>query len=315
MDLQHYETMLHVLDSKIESYVADPLARAFLSSSTIDDLPPLLLKSSSCPMSLCFIRRMCKIAHGGKEPLPLLELQEGVLSNVYMFHVNLSNQHSFDMFEFVTNSVQQKRPCGDASRHIVVFNIVDKLRHAVCLGIKSIVSKWSSNALFIIRNDGGYFLPLVVTAMFQIVRVSTSCCSFAKDFEHALGGKKLPLVDKDPMNMCIALEGVAPFDALQRYVYMTMDKLGANVDKPINVYGKLLRDFCVRIGASCVPVATIAMHILEKETNVEYKQELVSILARMEHGCAIVSKPIFTLELEIDRIVRYSKRLYNTNSI
>lgn len=306
MDLQYYDTMLQVLDSKIESYVTDPLSRAFLSSSTIDDLPPILLKSSSCPMSLCFIRRMGKIAHL-KEPLPLLELQEGVLSNVYMFHVNLSNQHSFDMFEFVTNSVQQKRPCGDASRHIVVFNIVDKLRHAVCLGIKSIISKWSSNALFIIRNDGGYFLPLVVTAMFQTVRVSCSS-SFVEDFERALGGKKLPLVDQDPMNMCIALEGVAPFDALQNYVYMTIDKLVANVDKPINVYGKLLRDFCVRIGASCVPVSTIAMHILEKETNVENKQELVSILARMEHGCAIVSKPIFTLELEIDRIVRYLRR-------
>jgi hypothetical protein len=208
----------------------------------------------------------------------------------------------------IVNICQQKTVLG-GKRHVIVMNIVDKLKSNIALAIKSIINKYTNNALFIVRNDNGVHIDEHLVASCLTVRLVFDHELFAADFANATGKKITTFTD--PMNMCIALDlpAGADLDPLQHFVshHMThMLNLLAKGDTTVDTYGKALRDFCIKVGASCIPIATLGHCILawlEKRGNVDVS-DYVGSVAQMEHMTKCVTKPLFALELKIDEIVQ-----------
>ena len=311
VEIKHYNAMINLLYQDLPRYLKrGELARAFMQDT--DCMPNINVLSKSCPLSLCFINRLVARMHshrlgefcGGAPPPPLQQnaSDEGIKSNAFMFQIDLRPR----LFDFVRNLCQQKRP--DNRRHVVVFTMTDKLKHATALGLKSIMSRFASNAVFILRNESGFHVPEVVQAVLQPVHLILDARAFCVDFGSLIGNLDLNFNAQsfsDPMNICIAASappGVT-FDGLERFVAESMRRLvelrGAGA--PIDVYGRALRDFCIKIGAACIPIATVAAEILKWSDGDGGR--LIHTLARMDHGAAVASKPIFVLEQAIDEVV------------
>ena len=139
-----------------------------------------------------------------------------------MFQIELRPQ----VFEFVTNLCQQKRP--DNKRHVVVFMMIDKLKHAAALGLKAIVTQSANNAIFILRNEFAFHVPSIVRSVLQPVPCLFDAAAFCPDFFDEIQ-KECPsdINIDDPMNICIAAE--LPFhfkfDALAVFVSDHMTRL------------------------------------------------------------------------------------------
>ena len=69
-------------------------------------------------------------------------------------------------------------------------------------------------------------------------------------------------------------------------------------------YSKVLREFCIRLGAACVPIHVVAKEILQ----IYKSYEIISLLAEMEHCCVTTSKNLFALQYYIDLIIRTKKQ-------
>ena len=316
--LKYYQIMMELLKNGFESYLKHgQLAMAYLNNW--NDMPPILLVCKSCPLSLTFIHLLVSKVHGLDDAniLPLTNIGiEGVSSNPYMFQIEMRNHHVPELFDFVINLCQQQRPTGQNLRHIVVINMIDKMKPATALGLKSILTRFSCAAHFILRNDTGFYVSESVRVVVQPIKLMLHAPSFQTDFYAAISCS-LPLGQtdyNDPMAMCIAAEAASTcpllqFNAVQVFVCNHMDKLLATADKSLDTFGKHLRDFCIKIGAAGVPIATIAFEIL-KWTRLKTDTDCASvailhILAEMDHGAAIVSKPLFILESCVNEIVHY----------
>ena len=327
-DLEHYPAMMDLLFKNFPQYLRrnGAIAMSCLSSRSCNDasIGPLLLVSKSCPLSLTFIYRLVCLIHA-IEPkrLPALSKHtiEGVFSNAYMFQIEMRNHHMVELFDFISNLCEQRRPEGD-KRHIVVINLIDKMKPGTVLGIKSILTRFSTSAIFILRNDACvYIAESIKSIVQQIPLVFDYLSEFKTDFER-VASIKLPLIEycNDPMDYCIMAESPGTkFDALQTFVGAHMNKLNNAIDQPLDVYSKVLRDFCIKIGAACVPISAIAIEILKwfrllEESKRENKiqnngksnmTEILHILAEMEHGAAIVTKPLFVLEQKMNELIHY----------
>lgn len=332
-NLEHYDVMMELLYVGFEKYIASRLAIKLIcndehASATVDSyIPNMVVRCSSCAVSLAFIRRIVVKLHGldiHHVHLPLLPIEPSspIQSNAYMFHVDISNQHPRIAYDYIVNVCQQKTL--KAKRHLIVINIVENLKKAIALAIKSIINKYIGNALFVIRNDGCFHIDEHLLNSCQLVRLCLDHVLFAGDLVAATAAVATAAVDKtvalslsshrDPINMCVALElQGTPFlnvDPLLEFVVHHMDTMVESLSSPTSTlesYGKTVRTFCIKVGASCVPIATVASHILTwvLRHHGELYVVVLNILTNMEYATKCVSKPIFALEHNINDIVQH----------
>jgi hypothetical protein len=259
-----------------------------------------------------------------------------------MFHIDASNQHPRDIYEFVTSVCQQKsvhiKNGKSNSRHLIVINIVDNLKKNVALGIKAMMNKYIANAIFVIRNDGGFHIDEHLINSCQQVRLCIDHDLFAADFilkvnnHDDVNMNQLVLSDlTDPMNMCIALEcgNYKHIDPLMNFVFHHMDTMFESLINPtstLETYGKHVRNFCIKVGAACLSIAIVCRHVMawtmtstttctmnnkghgqdqgQGQGQDELFRKVLHMLAEMEHATKCVSKPLFTLEHNIDGILQ-----------
>lgn len=302
-NLEYYDVMMELLADNFTSYLKFPLAKNLVVT---DDFPNMILCCKSCPVSLTFIRRVIatlnKIAIDRVPKLvPVNESTAGVAgitSNPYMFHINISNHTSTD---FIMNICEQKHVQA-GKRHVIVFNIVDSLKNGMVLSIKSIMNKYIDNVMFIVRNDENFLIdPLILHSGVRI-NLAIDCAMFARDFDRAIGSPFKSDPTMEPMNICIAAQipqGQC-IDVLGAFVAHHMNNLVVLFDQDIDVYGKALRDFCIKIGAAGVPISTVCMHIIEWANG---NPEIMHLVALMDHAAACVKKPLFALEKYVDEII------------
>jgi len=230
-----------------------------------------------------------------------------------MFHVDVSNNIIKDVSDFVLNTCQQKAVNG-GGRHLIVINIVDKLKTNVALAIKSIINKYTNNALFIIRNDNGHYIDQHIFTSCQIVRLTINHELFHSDFRKAIGLEETATTSgyTDPMNMCIAFEYQADVDPLSTFVNHHMDNLINTLSNPtstVDTYGKALREYCIKVGASCISIATLGHYMITWMQNNsvidnELATDIIHEIAMMEHMTKCVTKPLFALEHHVDEIIQ-----------
>ena len=329
-NLEYYDVMMDLLYVGFEKYITSQLAIKLISVGDEPcHIPNMVVRSSSCAVSLAFIRRLVVKLHGldlknhVHAPLVPIEPSSPIQNNAFMFHIDISNQHPRIAYDYIVNVCQQKTL--KATRHLIIINIVENLKKAIALAIKSIMNKYIGNALFVIRNDGGFHIDEHLLNSCQLVRLCLDHVLFARDLVnvvatatatvHKTDATSLSLSShRDPINMCIALEleGTAflNVDPLLEFVIHHMDTMVESLSSPTSTlesYGKTVRTFCIKVGASCVPIATVASHILTwtLRHHGELYVDVLNILTTMEHATKCVSKPIFALEHNINDIVQH----------
>ncbi len=84
-----------------------------------------------------------------------------------------------------------------------------------------------------------------------------------------------------------------------------------NPTSSLETYGKHVRNFCIKVGAACVPIAAVSKHILAWisisiliKPNEDLYVNVLHVLASMEHATKCVSKPLFALEHNIDLVLQ-----------
>lgn len=321
-NLEYYDVMMELLADNLPRYLKSPLAKNLVVTG---DFPNMILCCKSCPVSLTFIRRVVAMLNGmvGKKDVSnihkLVTIAEGVSSNAYMFHINISNHTCVD---FIINICEQKQiRAGDYKRHVIVLNIVDTLKNGITLSIKSIMNKYVDNAMFIVRNDENFLIDSLIVNSGQRINLTIDNEMFVRDFERATGisvdGR---FFEMEPMNVCIAAQIPAGglHDVLGEFVAHHLSNMVLLYDQDIDVYGKALRDFCIKIGASGVQISTVCMQVLKwtrcidgidaSSNAIEENAQMMHLIASMDHAAACVKKPLFALEKYVDDIV--SRHVY-----
>lgn len=259
------------------------------------DLSNVYLRSNSC--AVCKVYALALIEH----PVTTVIATQvsGVRSSPSHFEMTLTNTNLSDVIEFCVDVCQQKRYEGNqAKRHVFLLSIVETLKLSKFAALRSLLFDFQNTSWFILMSYPDVPIPRCLIDTCSIINL----CPFDLDrFKRAKGITSHAGRSTDPIDI-ILLNHFTKKTALDTFVGSRMDEL---VRGTRDTYQERLKDFVIKVGASCVPVHTLSHLLLEwgRQTQVDLPR-LITLLAAMEHTCRISSKQIFALEYYIDAIVK-----------
>ena len=239
------------------------------------------------------------------QPLvPLDPEKPFIKGNAIMFKIDVCNGNIHESIKFIQGILRQRSLLGP--RHVVAINIVDVLKHNPMLAIKSVLDE-SENVFFIVTGSSSCFIDQRILHVCTQIRMDFDIERFKFNLNNGTVGTVGTVVSSDPLDIILLYYSASPFEStsLEKFIHKNLANLSQLLKKDkttVLVYGKALRDFCIRIGASCVPISTVCHHILSFMPS--QSPFLLDLVAEMDNMCALASKHIFALEYFMDLIVK-----------
>jgi hypothetical protein len=308
----------------VRPYLKDQAALSLLSlaEGEIKDFPNVFVRSNSVAVSRAYALAL--------SPSPSLSLSkpsyqttsvEGVRSCASHFEVIIHNGNLIEATEYCAG-ICKVGSCyyRSENRHTFLIYIMSPLGKGRAACLRALLLDHQANAWFVVISNPD---TPVCTAIRETCTVINLCKfdleRFAIDRNLLLGGSR------DPLDLLISAQReagkekeVAMLDAFVRARFNAMlNSWNSKAkDREKEPYQEQLKDFCVRIGASCIPIKRLGFSILSsylhclasKEENgkeeKDKQHELLHLVTKMEHMCRISSKQIFALEYYIDACIR-----------
>jgi hypothetical protein len=292
--LKYYPEMMQVLETNLPRYLFSNVSRSILDCQ-LETLTPILLVGSSHQVSFTFINRLiCK--QNNIEKVPSLDvIQEHVKENAYMFCIDMI---SLVQVDFIYNICQQKSHVG---KHVIVMNIVDQIKPNFALAIKSIINQCIESCVFILVNNKGVNVSSALKEICLVASLKIDHDMFTNDFFRLINMDVCVFNQTDPLNICMLAEHPnVSIDYLEKFVKLNMDNIIAC--KTLESYGKSLRIFCIKIGASAIPISNVVIEIINY-IGPRMNAEIMQLLTDMEYETKKTNKYLFALEYKIDCVV------------
>ena len=298
---------LNISEDLVQTHLIHKLAKRLCSNEILlDDFPPIFLQSKSRVVNSIFASRLAKhvtgtltgTLTGTHDMIPLDEEIPFIKGNTLCFQIDICNSNIHDCVAFIKSTCTQKSMIG--SRHVVILNIVDALKRNPSLAIKSIIEFFSFNAFFIVSSCG-CFVDARIRNMCTLVNLEF-------DIRKLIGEQNESIIKQsegDPVNAMLLLHvdrlgDPCSLAAFVRKYITNLEKIQKIQNGNMLEYSKVLREFCIRLGAACVPIHVVAKEILK----IYDSYDIISLLAEMEHCCVTTSKNLFALQYYIDLIIR-----------
>ena len=268
---------------------------------------------------------------------------EGVRSCPSHFEVIIHNGNLIEATDYCATvckvgPMNQNKNKNQNQRHTFLIYITSPLGKGRAACLRALLLDHPLNAWFIVIANPDTPVSAAIIETCSVINL----CKF--DLDRFASDRNLGVVEgkgKDPLDLLIAAnrksaaeratEGAtdsmldtfvrARFNSmLQSFIATGLCfKGGKGCKECKDPYQEQLKDFCIRIGASCIPIKRLGFSILssfsfsfsqtdsskEKENEKEDLHiQLLHLVTKMEHMCRISSKQIFALEFYIDACIR-----------
>lgn len=321
----------------VRPYLKDQAALALLSlSQSVDggDFPNVFIRSNSVAVSRAYALAICMPLSKKKDKAKLFNQYqaiqlpglsttvEGVRSCPSHFEVIIHNRNLIEATDYCT-TVCKVGPMNknQKQRHIFLIYITSPLGKGRAACLRALLLDHPLNAWFIVIANPDTPVSAAIIETCSVINL----CKF--DLDQFASDRNLDSFKekgKDPLNLLIAANRQsateratdsmldtfvrAQFNSmLQSFVAMGQGKGGKGCKDP---YQEQLKYFCIRIGASCIPIKRLGLSILSSSSIGSSKEkekvyiQLLHLVTKMEHMCRISSKQIFALEFYIDACIR-----------
>ena len=249
-------------------------------------------KCNSRLVTLTYIDWLISNVLDFKEPLDMSRsLQHEPIQDFY--YNNYYFIIKFGDVETVKAIVEQKCVSGD--KHIIVLNIVEKLRSSVTLAMRSIINKYSHTAMYILINNTEYTLPRQIQELFFNVSIKFDIDKFCLE-------EGYDKIDKDPLNS-ILLKTAGDITIKNHLEDFIINKLTllheqSKLNKK-NLFFQELHKFVLNLIAGAIPINILAITILKWKSN----PGVVKHLADLDHKFKCSNKGLFAMEYYLQNII------------
>lgn len=330
--LQHLNDLLCLIETRLEEYLEDKKSFQLVKSKNLDNMPHLFFYSKSKQTLKIYLSLLCSNYYNtnitlnnmfsqSHEPMkgnPILFKANNYLTILDMSQTKFYDRNSFSSFMV---SLVNHKSLNHPKRFIVVCENINGLSYNLQLSFKHVLEKYSDTTWFILCDYLKPFLSPLFQGFVTSFRLNLKMEVLLMDFiekcypellKHNICNNSIELLklcDGDPVNLCILLN-LDPymnyrghlFGLIQFYfdhIYFTMKN-----EKQRESFSAL-RELCIKLSASCIPVHIVAKAIL-RYTELYFPQcctTIVEFLSDMETTILYSQKPLLAYEEYIEKII------------